>query len=65
MSVDDLEKAVASLPPDQFASFREWFEAFAADQWDRQIGRDIKAGKLDRFAEEAVADFNGGRSREL
>jgi hypothetical protein len=26
MTVDDLEKAVATLPPEQFAKFREWFE---------------------------------------
>jgi hypothetical protein len=26
------------------------------DTWDRQIDTDIKAGKLDRLAEEALAD---------
>ena len=65
MSVEEIEKAVASLPPEQFASFREWFEAFAADEWDRQIERDIKAGKLDKFADQAIADFKAGRSRQL
>lgn len=65
MSVEEIEKAVANLPPEQFASFREWFEAFLADEWDRQIERDIKAGKLDKFAEEAIADFKAGRCREL
>ncbi|HEX3653657.1 MAG TPA: hypothetical protein VHU18_12620 [Rhizomicrobium sp.] len=65
MSVEELERAVAKLPPDQFASFREWFEAFAADEWDRQIERDIKAGKLDKFAQEALADVRAGRFRKL
>ena len=65
MSVEELEKAIANLPPEQFASFREWFEAFVADEWDRQIERDIKGGKLDKFAEEAIADFKAGRCREL
>jgi hypothetical protein len=65
MSVEDLEKAVAKLPPDQFASFREWFEAFASNQWDRQIERDAKNGKLDKLIEESEADFRAGRYREL
>lgn len=65
MSVEELEKAIASLPPEQFATLREWFEAFVADEWDRQIERDIKAGKLDKYAEEAIADFKAGRCRKL
>ncbi len=65
MSVKDLEKAVAKLPKDQLASFREWFEGFMAEQWDQQIERDAKSGKLDKLIEESEADFRAGRSREL
>jgi len=65
MSVDELEKAVAALPPDKLAQFRAWYEEFDAANWDRQMERDIKAGKLDKLADEALADFKAGRSREL
>jgi hypothetical protein len=65
MSIDELEKAVATLPPDKLAKFSAWFEEFRADAWDRQIERDIKAGKLDKFADEALADLKAGRTREL
>jgi len=65
MSVDELEKAVAALPPEKLAKFRAWFEEFAVDEWDRQIERDAKAGKLDKLAEEALADHRAGRSRPL
>jgi hypothetical protein len=65
MSVEELEKAVANLPPEQFASFREWFEAFASDEWDRQFEADVKAGKLDKLAEEALAEHKKGLTREL
>ena len=65
MSVEDLEKAVASLPPDQYAEFRAWFEAFEADNFDRTIERDAKAGKLDRLADQAIDDLRKGRAREL
>ena len=28
MTIDDIEKAVARLPPEQLAEFRAWFERF-------------------------------------
>jgi hypothetical protein len=65
MSVEELEKAIAELPPDKFAKLRAWFEAFAADEWDRQIEADIKAGKLDALAEEAIKEHKAGLSRKL
>jgi hypothetical protein len=65
MTIEDLEKAVSKLPPDQLAKFRDWFDAFDAVSFDRKIERDAKAGKLDRLAEQALADFDKGRAREL
>lgn len=65
MTIEDLEKAVAKLPPDQLAEFRSWFEAFDAARFDEKIGRDAQAGKLDRLADEAIDDFRKGRAREL
>ena len=65
MSIEDLEKAVAGLPPDQYAEFRTWFEAFEADRFDRKIERDAQAGKLDRLADQAIDDLRKGRAREL
>ena len=57
MSNEDLEKAVAGLPPGQYAEFRTWFEAFGADRFDRKIERDAQAGKLDRLADQAIDDL--------
>ena len=57
MTLSDLEKAVATLPPDQLAKFRDWFEAFDAARFDEKVERDAKSGKLDRVAEQALADF--------
>ncbi len=62
MTIEDLEKAVSKLPPDQLAKFRDWFEAFDAARFDQKIERDAKAGKLDRLAEQALADFRQGRA---
>lgn len=65
MTIEDIEKAVAKLPPDQFAKFRDWFEAFDSARFDQKIERDAKTGKLDRMADQAVDDLRKGRAREL
>jgi hypothetical protein len=65
MTVEDLEKAVSKLLPEQLAKFRAWFEAFDAARFDEKIQRDAAAGKLDRFAEEALGDLKRGQTRGL
>ena len=64
-TTEDIEKAVEQLPPEELARFRAWFEAFDAKQFDAAIERDARAGKLDALAEEALAAYRAGRSREL
>jgi len=64
-TLEELEKAVTELPADQLAEFRAWFEEFEAARFDERIERDAKAGRLDRLADQAVADFRAGRVREL
>jgi hypothetical protein len=65
MTLDDIEKAVAELPPDQLVRFRAWFEEFEAARFDDRIERDAKAGRLDHLAEQPLSDFRDGRAREL
>ncbi len=43
MSVEELESVVSGLPPAKLARFSQWFEEFAADQWDRQIEQTMQA----------------------
>lgn len=64
-TLEDIEKAIADLPREQLKKFRAWFEQFEAAHFDQAIERDAKTGKLDRLAEEALADFRAGRTREL
>jgi hypothetical protein len=35
------------------------------ENWDRQIEDDVKAGKLDRLAKQALRDHEADRSTEL
>lgn len=63
--LEEIEKAVAELPTDELAKFREWFDRFAGDLFDKKIEHDAKAGRLDQLAERALADFRSGRAQEL
>jgi hypothetical protein len=64
-TVEDIEKAIATLKPGEFDRLRIWFEEFQAARFDEKIERDAKAGKLDRAAGQALDDHHKGRSREL
>ena len=64
-SVEDIEKAIAKLKPGELDRLRAWFEEFQAARFDEKIERDAQAGKLDRAADQALADHRKGRSREL
>lgn len=63
--VEALEESVRALSDEELAAFRAWFISFDAEAWDRQIEADLQAGKLDTIAEEAVAEYRRGESREL
>jgi len=63
--LEALERRVSALTAEELAEFRRWFAEFDAAAWDRQIERDVKAGKLDTLADEALRDHAGGKSTEF
>ncbi len=65
MRVEKLEKEIQELSREELATLRQWFQEYDAAAWDRQIEEDIKAGRLDRVADEALADHRVGNSEEL
>ncbi len=65
ITAEEIEKAVEQLAPRELARFHAWFEAFIADRFDAAIEQDAKAGRLDAFAEEAIAAYRAGQSRDL
>lgn len=56
--VEKLGKEVQKLSPAELSAFRSWFQKYDSDNWDRQIEEDIKAGKLDALAREALSSLN-------
>ena len=65
MSVHDLETAVTQLSKEELARFSQWFEEYVADEWDRQIEKDILAGRFDAAGKRAKADYDAGRCTPL
>jgi hypothetical protein len=64
-SVQEIENADSELSQDALARFREWFEEYDAQRWDEQFERDAKSGKLDKRAEQAIADYRAGKVKKL
>jgi hypothetical protein len=59
-TVEDIQQAISSLPEDELARLREWFEDIDAQAWDRQLEEDIRAGKLDQLARETLEEYRAG-----
>jgi hypothetical protein len=51
--LEELEKAVATLPAEEYGKFRHWFLECDEEKWDRQIEADSNSGKLDFLMREA------------
>ena len=64
-TIEEIEKAVESLAPQELARFRAWFDNFDSARFDEKIERDANSGKLDELAKQALADHHRGSSREL
>jgi len=63
--VEAIEEQIEKLSPEELAAFRRWYVAFDAEAWDRQFEADVKAGRLDAFANEALRSHTSGQSNPL
>ena len=61
--VESLEHEVEKLTPEELKVFREWFAAYDADAWVREMERDVAAGRLDRLAAEALAEHERNETK--
>jgi chaperonin cofactor prefoldin len=63
--LEKLEREIESLPPQDKRALASWFAELQANLWDEQMERDALTGKLDKLADEAIADIAAGRVRPL
>jgi hypothetical protein len=64
-SISEIEIAVKKLSRDELSAFRDWFQEFDAEAWDKQFEADVMTGRLDALAEEALRDLREGRCTDL
>ncbi|RKX73966.1 MAG: hypothetical protein DRP87_17875 [Spirochaetes bacterium] len=64
-NVKELQRAITNLSPEEYKEFRDWFDKYETQRWDKQFEKDVKAGKLDAFAREAIQEYEEGKCSEL
>ncbi len=63
--IEEIEKEVQGLKPDELQTFRKWFWEFDAEAWDQQFEKDASSGKLDSLAEVALKSFTSGKCSKI
>jgi hypothetical protein len=61
----EIEKAIEKLPTDELFELTHWNSNRFSDAWDRQIGEDIRAGRLNNLAAEALQEHRAGGSQDF
>jgi hypothetical protein len=64
-AVEEIESAILKLSPQELGKLAEWVLDLDEKNWDKQIERDVAAGKLDFLAKEALTELESGESRML
>jgi hypothetical protein len=64
-NLQEIERAVSQLSPEELAAFRVWFAEFDAEIWDLQFEEDVAAGRLDDFSKRALQHLREGRCTDL
>lgn len=64
-TVEDIKTAILQLPPRARAELRQWYDHIEAEAWDQQIETDVRNGRLDKLADEALQALRAGTTTEL
>jgi len=65
MSVKEIENAITQLSPEELAELSAWLADYQAKVWDKQIERDLDAGRLDALFEEVDEEYEAGEAKPL
>lgn len=60
-----IEKSIETLSDEEMKAFGAWFDNLRWQRWDSQIEQDAASGKLDRLANEALAELRAGGMRRI
>ncbi len=63
--VQEIKKAIDSLPEQEYIELRRWFTEKDWSKWDQQIAEDSHSGKLDFLIKEAREAKTKNKLREI
>ncbi len=61
----ELEKNITNLTNEELSIFRNWFFDYDNQVWDKQFEDDVKSGKLEDLASQALHEFQSGEYSSL
>ena len=64
-TVMEIEEAIEKLPSKELFELTHWISTRFSDAWDQQIEEDLRAGRLDDLAAEALEEHRAGGSQEF
>jgi len=64
-TLPEIQAAIKSLPANEGWKLLRWLEDYLNDEWDKEMERDAREGRLDHLMEEARADYKAGRCKPL
>jgi hypothetical protein len=64
-TIQDIERAIRQLSHEELAHLKQRIADYEWEQWDKQLERDVKAGRLDTLAQEALQDLRDGKTTNL
>ena len=64
-TVAEIQQAIMNLPKSDYARLRNWLFEYDWQEWDREFEQDVKAGRLDALAAEAMEAKRQDTLRDL
>jgi hypothetical protein len=59
-NLEQIEAAILSLSSNDFEKLKTWLFDLDYERWDEQLEQDIAKGRLDLWAQKAVAEYEAG-----
>jgi hypothetical protein len=64
-TIAEIQAAIQRLPASEGWKLLRWLEDYLNEEWDKEMERDAREGRLDHLIEEARADYKAGRCKPL
>lgn len=64
-TVQEIERAIEALTPQQRHELYEWLDRYYAETVDNQLETDLEAGRFDERIEQALSEHKAGKTQPL